>query len=158
MAGRLTEYTGINPLTINQVMYSEKSNSKFNHPFLKALAVNEPTIIIDKMNNPFKYERNEAWTDIAVFHPSTNYIDNRPNWLFENGNKNISITLNDIQLEFPVLVLAYNKGEDINLAVPIDIVEVVNKKENCNLGLKKGDYEIVVTNGKESLKFEQKVK
>jgi hypothetical protein len=56
------------------------------------------------------------------------------------------------------LVLAYNKGEDINLAVPIDIVEVVNKKENCNLGLKKGDYEIVVTNGKESLKFEQKVK
>jgi hypothetical protein len=68
MAGRLTEYTGINPLTINQVVYSEKSNGKFNHPLLKALDIKEPTIIIDKKNNPFKYEREEAWTDIAVFH------------------------------------------------------------------------------------------
>ncbi|WP_157824485.1 hypothetical protein [Flavobacterium sp. ALD4] len=158
MAGRLTEYTGINPLTINQVVYSEKSNGKFNHPLLKALDIKEPTIIIDKKNNPFKYEREEAWTDIAVFHPNTDYIDNRPNWLFENGNKNVFIALGDIQLEFPVMVLAYKKGEDINVAVPIDIIEVVNKTENCNLGLKKGVYEIVVTNGKESFKFEQKVK
>jgi hypothetical protein len=158
MAGRLTEYTGINPLTINQVMYSEKSNYKFNHPLLKALDVKEPTIIIDNKYNPFKYERKDAWTDIAIFHPSTDYINNRPNWLFKNENKNVSITLNDIQLEFPVLVLAYKKGEDINLAVPIDIIEVLNKKENCNLGLKNGVYEIVVTNGKESFKFEHKVK
>jgi hypothetical protein len=158
MAGRLTEYTGINPLTINQVVYSEKSNGKFNHPLLKALDIKEPTIIIDKKNNPFKYEREEAWTDIAVFHPNTDYIDNRPHWLFENGNKNVFIALGDIQLEFPVMVLAYKKGEDINVAVPIDIIEVVNKTENCNLGLKKGFYEIVVTNGKESFKFEQKVK
>ena len=61
-------------------------------------------------------------------------------------------------MEFPVMVLAYKKEEDINLAVPIDIVEVLNKKENCNLGLKNGVYEIVVTNGKESFKFEHKVK
>ena len=136
----------------------ERDNYKFNHPLLKALDVKEPTIIIDNKYNPFKYERKDAWTDIAVFHPSTNFVDNRPNWLFENGNKKVSITLNDIQLEFPVMVLAYMKGEDINLAVPIDIIEVLNKKENCNLGLKKGVYEIVVTNGKESFKFEHKVK
>lgn len=30
MAGRLAEYTGINPLTIDQVAYSEKSNPKYN--------------------------------------------------------------------------------------------------------------------------------
>ena len=85
-------------------------------------------------------------------------IDNRPNWLFENGNKNVSISLTDIQIDFPIMVLAFKKGEDINLAVPIDITEVESKKDNCNLGLKKGVYEIVVTNEKQSFKFEQKVK
>ncbi len=158
MAGRLTEYTGINPLTINQVVYSEKSKPEFNHPLLKALNIKESSIIIDKDNNPLKYNRGNAWTDIAVFHPNTEYVDSRPNWLFENGNENVSITLTDIQIEFPVLVLAFKKGEDINLSVPIDITEVESNTENCNLGLKKGAYEIVVTNGKESVKFEQIVK
>ncbi len=158
MAGRLTEYSGINPLTINQVLYSEKSNPKYNHPLLKAFKIKESSVIIDKDNSPLKYDWKEAWTDIAVFHPNTKYIDSRPNWLFENGNKNISISLTDIQIEFPVLVLAYKKGENINLAVPVDITEVKDKTKNCNLGLKKGTYDIVVTNKKESVKFQQNVR
>lgn len=157
MASRLTEYTGINPLTINQVAYSEKSNPKFNNPLLKAFNIEEPSVFIDKDNNPLKYERGSAWSDIAVFHPNTEYIDNRPNWLFENGNKNVSISLTDIQIQFPVMVLAFKKGEDINLAVPVDITEVKNQAENCNLGLEKGIYNIVITNGKASVKFEQNV-
>ena len=36
--------------------------------------------------------------------------------------------------------------------------EIENKTDNCNLGLKEGVYEIVVTNAKESFKFERKVK
>ena len=56
------------------------------------------------------------------------------------------------------MVLAFKKGEDISLAVPIDITEVESKKDSCNLGLKKGVYEIVVTNEKQSFKFEQIVK
>lgn len=157
MAGRLTEYTEINPLTINQVLYSEKSKVEYSHPLLKALSITESSVIIDENNNPLKYERRNAWTDIAVFHPITSYINGRPNWLFENGNKNISISLTDIRIEFPVMVLAFKKGEDINLAVPIDITEVKNKTESFSLGLKQGDYDIVVTNGKESVKFKQKV-
>jgi 16S rRNA U1498 N3-methylase RsmE len=158
MASRLTEYTGINPLTINQVVYSEKSKPEFNNPLLKALSIIESSVIIDKNNNSLKYEKGSAWSDIAVFHPNTEYIDGRPNWLFENGNKNVSISLTDIQIQFPVMVLAFKKGEDINLAVPVDITELENKTDNCNLGLKKGTYEIIVTNGKQSFKFEQKVK
>ena len=157
MAGRLSEYTKINPLTINQVLYSEKSKPEYNHPLLKAIDIKESSVLIDKDNNPLKYERGSAWTDIAVFHPNTNYIDGRPNWLFENGNKKVSINLNDIQIEFPVMVLAFKKEEDINLAVPIDIIEIKNQIDNCSLGLKQGDYNIVITNGKESVKFEQSV-
>jgi len=155
MAGRLKEFTGIDPLTINQVLYSEKGNPKFNHPLLKALDIKISTIIIDKDNIPLKYKQGEAWTDIAVFHPNTEYVDERPSWVFKNGNNNVAIQLTDIPLEFPVMVLAFKKGEDIALSVPVDIVEVESRGENCNLGLKKGVYVIVVTNGRESFKFEQ---
>lgn len=158
MAGRLMEYTGINPLTINQVVYSEKSKPEFNHPLLKALNIKESSIVIDKENKPLKYMRGNAWTDISVFHPNTHYVNDRPNWLFENGNNNVEIKLTDIEIEFPIMVLAFKKGEDINIAVPVDITEVENKSKNCHLGLKKGTYEIVITNGEKSFKFEQRIK
>lgn len=158
MAGRLTEYTGINPLTVNQVIYSERSQPKFNHPILKAFNIQESTILIDENNRPLKYERGEAWTDLVVLHPNTEYIDERPGWLFENENKNVSINLNDIEIEYPIMVLAFKEGEDINKAIPVDITEIENKTDDCNLGLKEGVYEIVVTNAKESFKFERKVK
>ena len=61
-------------------------------------------------------------------------------------------------VEFPVMILAFKKGEDINFAIPVDITEIENKTDNCNLGLKNGTYGIVVTNGKQSFKFEEKVK
>jgi hypothetical protein len=158
MASRLTEFTGINPLTVNQVEYSEKSNPKYNNPILKAFKVEESSVFIDNHDNPLRYERENSWNDIVVFHPTTKYMDGRPNWLFENGNKNVPISLTDIQIEFPVMILAFKKGEDINLAIPIDITEVKIRTENCHLGLKKGIYNVVITNGKESVKFEQSVK
>lgn len=157
MAGRLTEYTGINPLTINQVEYSERSKSEFNHPLLKALDIKESSVLIDEDDYPLNYEQGEAWADIAVLHPNTKYVDNRPNWVFENGNKNISLELDDIPIEFPVMVLAYKKGEDINKAIPFDITEVKVKEENAHFALKKGDYEIVITNKNKSFKFEKNV-
>ncbi len=158
MAARLTEYTGINPLTIDQIAFSEKGNSKFNDPLLKALNITESTIILNKDDSPFKGEKRNGWRDISLFHPNTNYINGRPDWLFQNGNKNVSIEFTNIDIEFPVMVLAFKKGEDIKIAIPVDITEVTSNIEECHLGLKIGGYTIVVTNGNESLKFEQNVK
>lgn len=158
MAGRLTEYTGINPLTINQVVYTERSKPEYNSPFLKAINISESSVILDEQNKPYGYKRGDAWTDIAIFHPNTMYINNRPNWLFKNGSKNVPIELKDIDIKYPILVLAFKDKEDINLAVPVDIIEVASKKDDCNLVLKKGIYKIVVTNGYDAYKFEQKVK
>ena len=93
MAGRLTEYTGINPLTINQVLYSERSKPKYNHPLLKALEIEESSVLIDRNHNPLRYERGDAWTDIAVLHPNTIYIDGRPNWLFNSIYDRIGMIL-----------------------------------------------------------------
>ena len=146
MAGRLTEYTGINPFTINQTRYTEKSKSEYNHPLLKSLNLTEPSILLEKNNEPYKYERGESWTDIAVFHPNTEYINNRPKWLFENGNKKVQIELKEIDIPFPVMLLAFKKGENINNAVPIDIYEIENKSITPYLALPIGKYKIVVVN------------
>ncbi|WP_298520814.1 hypothetical protein [uncultured Kordia sp.] len=155
MAARLKEYTGIDPLTIHQVLYSEKGNSTYNHPMLKAFNVATSSVLIDKNKQPFKYTRRESWSDIAVFHPKTNYKNNRPNWLFTNGNQQITIDLQTVELDFPVMVLAYKKGEDIQTAVPVDIAEAKSKTSVCELGLKKGKYEIVVTNKTKTIMFEE---
>lgn len=158
MAARLTEYTGINPLTIDQISFSEKRTSKFNKPLLKALNITEPTVILDKNNTSYKEEKNDGWRDISLFHPITNYVNGRPNWLFKNDTKNVSIEIPNIDIDFPVMILAFIKGEDIKIAIPVDITEVATIAEECHLGLKKGTYNIVITNGRDSYKFEQNVK
>ncbi|TVZ15503.1 hypothetical protein [Maribacter sp. MAR_2009_72] len=146
MAGRLTEFTGIDPLTIYQVYYSEKSKPEFNHPLLKALDLKESTVLIDGDGSPMKYEYGESFSDVAVLQPNTTYENGRPNWLFSNENKAINLQLNDIDISFPVMVLAYKKGEDITTAVPMDIVEIENKSDSTNLALRTGEYEIVAIN------------
>lgn len=158
MAQRLKEFTGIDPLTISQTSYTERGNPKFNHPLLKAFDINESTVLLDQDDKAFQHKQNGAYADLAVFHPNTEYINNRPKWLFENGNVKVPINLGEIEIEYPIMVFAFKKGEDINQAVPVDIVEVKNKAENSNLSLKKGNYEIVITNGRHSLKFDQKIK
>jgi len=104
------------------------------------------------------YKSGEAWADLVVFHPNTDYKENRPHWLFEDENNQIFIPLDDIQVEFPVLVLAFKEGEDINSAIPVDITETKNETDNCILALQQGFYTIVVTNGIKSVKFSYKVK
>ncbi|TLF44586.1 hypothetical protein [Maribacter aurantiacus] len=155
MAARLKEYTGIDPLTIDQVKYSEKSLPELNHPIINILDIDEPSVIIDKNRKPLRNERSKRWTDLAVFHPRTKIVKGRPNWLFKNGNKPISLDIRDVDLSFPVMVLAYKKGEDINNAIPIDIVEIENRTDLTNLALKSGIYEVVLEDKKNNArKFE----
>lgn len=159
LAGRLHDLTGINPLTINQTKYSERSRPLLNNPLIKALNVKEPSILIDNYGEPLNYVKEKSYTDIAVFHPVTKYFYGRPNWLFYSGKKDISIALNDLKISFPVMVLAYLENEVLNLAVPLDIIEVQSKNESAHLALSKGEYKILINNksGK-SLIFNFKVK
>ncbi|WP_420571117.1 hypothetical protein [Kordia sp.] len=157
MAAQLKAYTGIDPLTIHQVLYSEKGNLKYNHPLLKTFDIKKPSVLLDNDKKPFQYTRRKAWTDIAVFHPNTSYTNNRPNWLFTNKNQKVNIDLKTLEIDFPVMILAYKKGEEIKTAIPVDITEIDTKTTDCVLGLEKGTYEIVVTNGKQSVKFDEVV-
>lgn len=160
MAGRLSEYTEINPLTINQEVFSQKSKPEFDHPLLKVFnEVKEPFVLIDAKNKPYRYEEGAGWSDIAIFQPQITYIKGRPDWLLINDKTLIDIDLSGLKINFPIMIMAFKKGENIHKAVPTDIIEVDNINDHSSLVLKKGTYIIVVSNIKNSaLKFEKVVK
>ena len=146
MAQRLKEITGIDPLTINQVVYSETSTREFNNPFLKAFDVKEASLLVDSKNTPVKYWKGEGYTDIAILHPNSNYELGRPSWLWNNGFHPYPFSLDEIDLDFPVIVLAFMPNDDIEKAIPVDIIEINNEDKKGILALKNGDYKMVIVN------------
>jgi len=142
MAGRLTEFTGTDPLTINQTTYSEKSNKIFENPFYRLTDVNEPSIY-ESNDSIFGQYREGSWFDISIFHPRTkNY--NAPNWLL-HGNRNFKkIDFANAEIECPCLIFAYLEGEEIGRAIPYSIKE--SNGEVTTLALEKGTYNIIILN------------
>ncbi|MGB1217309.1 MAG: hypothetical protein ACPG5P_05510 [Saprospiraceae bacterium] len=145
MAARLTEFTGINPLTVDQVKYSEKSRKDLENSHYQTTDVQEPTVFIQGDSIFGDFEEG-MWMDISVFHPRTQNF-NRPQWLIYGNRQEVEIDLSNIDLEKAHLVLAYKKGEKIGSAIPYDIQET--QGENVNLILGKGTYSIVLWNGTE---------
>ncbi len=158
MAAKLSEYTGMDPLTINQTKYSERSNKALNNKLLKALDLEKSSVLLQKNGEILGYKRNQSYTDIAVLHPVTKYANNRPNWLFSKENKAVKIALQDAKIAFPVMVLAYVKNENIQNAIPTDIIEIPNPQTPGYMALKPGKYTLVVSNKlNKSLQFELEV-
>lgn len=151
MAGRIREFTGFDPLTIDQTIYSEKSNPDYNHPLLKAAKVNQPTVLVNASSNPIGYQRGASYMDIAVLHPTTSYVGARPDWLFKADYKKSILSLEGLELNFPLMILAFRSNEDIKNAVPVDIVEYESRIEIAQLALLQGHYKIILTDGNSSL-------
>ena len=159
MAGQLKELTGINPLTINQVEFSEHSKPEYNAPLYNALSLKNSSVLVDNHGVAMMFIENEAFTDIAVIHPPTEYIHSRPSWLFQNGVKNAEMDISFIHMDFPAMVLAFSKGENIENAIPIDLLEVNGVMKNIYLALRSGKYIIIVVNIEgEAIKFDIAVK
>jgi len=53
MAGRLKDFTGIDPYTIDQIILSEKSEKDFESPHFKLVHANRYSILQDKNGNAF---------------------------------------------------------------------------------------------------------
>lgn len=159
MAGRLKELTGIDPLTINQVKYSERYNRNFNRPLLKALQINTPSVLLDTNNKPLEYIKSNGWSDIAILHPNTRYKKGRPLWLFTGKKKLVKFQNKILPIDYPIMALAFKKHENFQQAVPVDIIELEDKSDNSYFVLDKGTYNVIVTNKKKkSLKYEIEVK
>ena len=159
MAGRLKEYTKIDPFTIDQTFYSEKGDSKFNKPYIGMVNLKSSVIMVNENGKAFNGGIENDQTDCRIIHPITEYVDGRPNWLTISGErKKYKIPKNKIA-KFPVLVLAYNKDEYEQNGIPCDIIEVLNREQIQDLILKKGEYKIIIKdeNYKIINEFEQKI-
>ena len=61
-------------------------------------------------------------------------------------------------MSYPCLVLAYKKGEDVNKAIPIDVIELTDNQDVTPLILPNGDYEIVLRDKTKRKKMEAIIK
>ena len=158
LAAHLTEFTGHNPLTVSQTAYMETDQIAKNPAVLQALDLQESSVLLDEQNKPIPQQWKKGHIDLVVVHPPTTYENNRPVWLFQGENQKVTLKLNDLALAFPVMLLAYCQGEDVQKAVPMDIVEVAQKDQTVCLALRKGGYQIVVVNAQsQARKFSLRV-
>lgn len=146
MAGRVQEFMGINPLTINQTEFTEKSRKGLENPVYQDLEIPEPSVFLDGEGNSFKHASKPEWFDIMVFHPRTKMEAGRPDWLFRNKKK-VEIDVKSIELKRPFFAMAFKGGEDYENAVPCDIIEFAGEDEKGTLALEAGIYNIIYHNG-----------
>ncbi|MDR4893255.1 MULTISPECIES: hypothetical protein [unclassified Chryseobacterium] len=143
MAGRLSDLTGINPFTIDQTQFSEKSNLKYNEPLLRLVRNTVPVVLKDENQGIYNGEDKDLYTDIKIIHPVTQYSKGRPDWMLNKNRKFYKIPVSKVS-SYPALVLAYRKGEFEKEGIPADIIEINTSKDNRFLILDKGIYDIVI--------------
>lgn len=154
MAGRLKEYTGIDPFTIDQIVLSEKSDIKFSNPYFQIINAKSYSILVDKNNDPFNKRFDKQQVDALLYSPPTKYLNGRPDWVFENGKTAYLLNPDSINISFPLIAKAYLQEGDIeNLVVPIDIIEIKSKIEISNTAIsvfKKSSFiiQLIDTTGK----------
>ncbi len=148
MAGRVKEYTGIDPLTINQEMMTERGSPDRGSPLYRRVSVTEPAVFVDAGGKAFNGFKGFKQFDIRIFHPRSTYVHGRPGWLLMGGKrKPYILRAEQMTIGFPCLVLAYRENEDKQQAVPADVIEVANRTDLKALVLQPGRYTVEMRNG-----------
>ncbi len=146
MAGRLSDRTGVNPFTIDQIQCSEKGSPEFNNPYIRIANQVKPAIMINANGEAFNGPEGNGVADCRIIHPVTIYKKGRPDWLYLDGRRKSYRIKTDAILEFPVLALAYRSNEFEKEGVPADIIEIDNKEQEANFVLDEGLYRIIIKN------------
>jgi len=146
MAGRLKRMTGIDPLTIDQVELTETGTPYFDNIFRQSIALSYPAVFIDKNGRAFGKANIKKQYDANVYHPNTKLINGRPGWLYYDDKVAVNI-VDKITIAFPTLVFVYNEEENIERAVPVDIIELKDKHDSKKIILyKNGRYKFLIKN------------
>ncbi len=146
MAGRLKEYTHIDPFTIDQVAYSPKGEVKYNSPYISLTHGEMPLVMVAADGQTFNGPEGTDRTDCRIIHPVEQLNGGRPDWLSQGvRRKSYSIPKTKINT-YPAFVLAYRVNEYEKNGIPADIIEVSNKEAVANLILAKGTYQLVIKN------------
>lgn len=146
LAGRLKEFTGEDPLTINQTQYYERSQSVYEDSIFQHVNIDEPMVLLNANGESFDVEKNTQWYDLFIFHPRTKYVEGFPHWIVET-NPITTIKLPEIMMDCPCKFFLYARNDDISKAVPLYIHEVDAIERRLRLPIKKGEkYKLVISN------------
>ena len=147
MAQRLKDTTGIDPFTINQVKYTEKSRRSFEDPLYQRLDLAFSTIFVDTLGLSYNGNVSQSYgCDAYVFHPRTTWINNRPGWMFTEGSIPLTVNISDVTKSRPCLVMCYPSTGFIPSAVPFDIIEIGEGEDLGTVILEKGNFQIIIKN------------
>jgi hypothetical protein len=141
MAGRLKEFTGINPLTINQDKFTERSHAELDHPVYGFFDPEKPVILIDTAGTAYAGPEGLHDYDVRVLHPHSRMENGRPHWLVYGKRQWWPVPVNEINLPAPYLVFAYPEAEPVT-SVPVDVMEVHADRETAFLSLLPGRYKL----------------
>lgn len=162
IANWLKRYSQINLLSIGQTNIYDPCRGSQN-PILKRMNISKPTILQKRNIILVPYEREQKQAvqthDIHVFHPRNTFPNNRPNYLSKTGVRRLSqLNIDKFNMSYPCLVMAYKKGEDVNKAIPIDVIELSDNHDVTPMILPNGDYEIVLRDKTKRKKMETTIR
>ena len=146
MAQRLADTTGLNPLTVNQTHFRERSRRELERYEYQTAELSAPTIFVDDNDRSFQLTDTVAvsWFDHYVFHPRTKYYHDRPDYLFRNGRRPVRVATAAHPAAEPLVWQAYPLAANMAEAVPFDVMESDAAQESV-LALAPGDYRLLAT-------------
>jgi len=141
---------GIDPLTIDQVKFSEKSAPEFEHQDYENVLSNftskEPLVLLDKQNQLYSSEPNK-W-DVTVVSPRTSYTINKPAWMIKD-RKTFSLNPSLCKGKYPCLVevfdQSYARKEDLLNFTPYDKTVIYSELDKKVVLIRQGITLVVVT-------------
>ena len=141
---KIQDSLGLNPLTVNQVILTERPSSMEN-PLYSTINFSEPTVFVDAENQFYNGFSDMKFFDILLYQPRTRYIHNRPHWLVDQKGHQLIEVSTDIIKEYPCLIKAY-KIDDGTDAVPVDVIEKRTKFDPSYLILPTGQFRVEISN------------
>ena len=142
MAHFLREFTGFDPLTIEQTVYSERSRPELEHPLRTRareldLLGEAAIVLVDSEGQPI---RPHKAVDLAVFGVSTRYANGRPTWMGMGGRRQ-AMNFDTPECAARTCIVEARRVDFTN-EVPLDRIEVTGA-ERTTLYLPAGE-DIVV--------------
>jgi len=144
MAQELKSLADIDPLTIDQVEFSEYSDPAFEHPLYRFFHVENPSVLLDDHDRLLPLNGENSIVDMRIIHPGTGLIHGRPGWLYRNGSrKSHYLSGKNINVQFPCTVFAYKQDDFDFRNVPVDVIEINNFREKA-LVLPTGKFRVYI--------------
>lgn len=148
LANKINEELDINPLTVNQIHFTERGERKYEWSMYKKVHFVESSVYVDQVGNSFTPEIPVEHSDIYIFHPRTEFLNNRPIWMENPYNQMVRINTLDIGFTYPIFVYALKRDDECQNSIPYDLVEIKEKQKDTYLFLPKGKFKIIIQNDK----------